>query len=109
MLNGEARQHLCTHSKDKARHGRHLRRSRAWQVPDLDGPRAWAALASHAVCTLVLQSGGPVQTRTECEAAGRQKRLTPFLIDAQLRVLPAQAELFGHEPLHRDSGLGSPS
>ena len=35
---------------------------------------AWTALASHAVCTLVLQSGGQVQRRTECEAAGRKKR-----------------------------------
>ena len=55
---------------------------------------ARTALASHAVCPLVLQSGGQVQRRTECEAAGRKKRHF-FLMDAQLRVLPSQAGLSG--------------
>ena len=55
---------------------------------------ARTALASHAVCPLVLQSGGQVQRRTECEAAGRKKRHF-FLMDAQLRVLASQAGLSG--------------
>ena len=42
-----------------------------------------------------------MQGRTECEAAGQQKRL--IFIDAQLKILPAQAEFLGHEPLQRGS------
>ena len=37
---------------------------------------ARTALASHAVCSLVLQSGGQVQRRTECEAAGQKKDIS---------------------------------
>ena len=51
----------------------HLRRTRAWQAPDLDGPRAWTVLASHAVSTLVLQSGGQLQTRRMCGSRSEEK------------------------------------
>ena len=48
-----------------------------------------------------------MQGRTECEAAGQQKRL--IIIDAQLKILPAQAELLGTRTAPERFGLGSPS